>query len=63
MGKENVLANSEMSKKELQDLYKDIKDDMGIRNKDLDAIFKVAMLDKKKLFPNQELPRRSQESL
>lgn len=53
MGKENVLANSEMSKRELRDLYEDIKDDMGIRNKDLDAIFKVAMLDRKKLFPNQ----------
>lgn len=53
MAKENVLANSDMSKRELRDLYEDIKDDMGIRNKDLDAIFKVAMLDRKKLFPNQ----------
>lgn len=53
MSKENVLANSKMSERKLQDLYDEIKKDMGIKNKDLDAIFQVAMLDRKKLFPNQ----------
>ncbi len=53
MSKENVLANSNMSDDELMDLYKDIKTEMRIENEDLDDIFQVAMLDRKKLFPNQ----------
>lgn len=53
MAKENVLANSDMSDDELWDLYEEIKDDMGIRSEDLDAIFEVAMSDRENLFPNQ----------
>lgn len=54
----NVLANSEMSRRELQNLYNEIKNDMRIENKDLDAIFQVAMLDREKLFPNQKKIRK-----
>ncbi len=54
MAKENVLANSDMSEKELRKMYKEIKDDMGVKNKDLDVIFEVAMLDRENLFPNQK---------
>lgn len=54
MAKENVLANSGMSEKELRKLYTEIKTDMGIKNKDLDAIFRVAMSNRKRLFPNQK---------
>lgn len=53
MAKENVLANSDMSPKELRKLYKEIKDDMKVKSKDLDVIFEVAMLDRENLFPNQ----------
>lgn len=53
MGKENVLANSQMSDDDLWSLYEKIKEEMGIENRDLDDIFKVAMLDRKTLFPNQ----------
>lgn len=48
-----MLANSNISDRELKDLYEKIKNEEEIRNKDLDDIFQVAMLDKKKLFPNQ----------
>lgn len=50
---ENIIANSEMSDDELQNLYEEIKYEMGIENEDLDTIFEVAMLDRKRLFPNQ----------
>ncbi len=53
MAKKNVLANSDMPKKELRKLYKEIKDDMKVKSKDLDVIFEIAMSDRENLFPNQ----------
>ena len=49
----NVLANSGMSDDELQNLFEEVKDEMGIQSRNLDDIFQVAMLDREKLFPNQ----------
>ena len=53
MSKKNVLANSNMPDDKLKKLYKQVKKNMEISNKNLDAIFQVAMLDRKALFPNQ----------
>ena len=53
MSKKNVLAESDMSDKEIKKLYKQVKKKMGINNKNLDDIFDVAMLDREALFPNQ----------
>lgn len=50
---ENVLATSNMTNSELYNLYKEVKQELKYDNEDLDAIFDVALLDKEKLFPNQ----------
>ena len=49
----NIMATTKMTDDELNGLYKEVKQELGYNNENLDAIFNIALLDKEKLFPNQ----------
>lgn len=47
-----IMAKSNKTDEELQQLYQEVKEELEYNDKNLDAIFSVALLDREVLFPN-----------